>query len=695
MKINRLLTILLLAAASLFLPAAGSPPTEPAPPEIQMELAAAFQSRLSGQPAVNSLTFDLFTPELDTAFTTPDGQSAVLWLALRDDTGRRLASEPGFALARRSGNDWQVLLPGDPGWDEILASLPVEMVPVELSPQPASPSPQAIQPAALSGYYLPFAAGTQRWLEGSISHFQNIPELGYPSCTIDYCRYAYDFTDSWHFPLLASKGGTVVSSHDACSDGNPTCTNFIVLYNAGDDAYQIYLHLAYGTIPDSLTDGTAVVRGQYLGDSDDTGYSTSQHVHFMVTNSIWMGNSGYYWGNSIDIRFADVSINNGTPRTCYEVTSFPIYGGATECLGNKADPRNPANDWFTSGNVGAYPPGGELTKPAAGAVVAVGTNPLMDVRAAVSDDVAVTAVRLVAKINQQWVEIGPTVTQPLSPGIFDWDVDLCAVAPFNGALEVALRAWDHEGNVSAALNPRVIQVDHACPPPTSQLAPAVSFDSTAVQLNWTASAGASGLSGFEVQWRSMAEAWNSANSAALSADLRSTWFIGQLGGAYAFRLRAIDANGQTEPWPANDAAETSVSLPAACIPDGFEQDDTPAQAVHLDLQAPRQANLCGPNDPDWFQINLPAQGDYFISAASLAGGAALKITVFGLDGVTVQASAQSGDAGQDAVVLARSLPAGIHTIKVEPLFTDLAGTGAQYRLTVTSAHPTYMPVIRR
>ena len=125
--------------------------------------------------------------------------------------------------------------------------------------------------------------------KASISHFQTIPELGYPSCSAEFCQYAYDFTDSWHFPLLAAKGGTVYASRDSCADGTETCTNYIVLRNTSEGTYQIYLHMAHGTIPDKLTNGTAVVRGQYLGDSDDTGYSTSQHVHFMVTNSVWVG----------------------------------------------------------------------------------------------------------------------------------------------------------------------------------------------------------------------------------------------------------------------------------------------------------------------------------------------------------------------------------------------------------------------
>jgi hypothetical protein len=274
--------LLLLTAITLLLPGASDPPPAPASAETQAELSAALSRRLGSDRGIRPLTFDLFTPELDTAFLSPDGETAVLWLALRDDAGRRLASEPGIALALRSQEGWQALLPGDPGWDETLAALPEGMLPLELSPAPDGRTLGTQALSALTGYYLPYAAGTARWLEGSISHFQYIPELGYPSCSQEYCRYAYDFTDSWHFPLLASKEGTVFASRETCADGSSNCTNYIVLHNAGEGTYQIYLHLANGTIPNALTPGTLVQRGQYLGDSDDTGYSTSQHVHFMV-----------------------------------------------------------------------------------------------------------------------------------------------------------------------------------------------------------------------------------------------------------------------------------------------------------------------------------------------------------------------------------------------------------------------------
>lgn len=688
--------LILVMAVTLLLLAADTPPPIPASEEIQADLSAALDRRLHSDPELNTLVFELFTPELDTAFTSPDGKTAVLWLALRDDSGRLLATEPGLAIAHLSETGWQVLLPGDPEWEEALSTLPEGMLPLELKPVPDNITLDTTASAGpLTGYYLPYASGTSRWLEGSISHFQSIPELGYPSCSEATCRYAYDFTDTWHFPLLASKNGTVVGTRDSCFDGDSNCTNYIVLHNASDQAYQIYLHLAYGTIPDKLTPGTSVLRGQYIGDSDDTGYSTSQHVHFMVTDSIWTGDGGYYWGRSIDIRFADVAINNGIPRNCYEVTHFQIYDGATDCLGDKFNPRDPANDWYVSGNVGAYPPNGSLSRPAAGAIVGVGSNPLIDVTATASDDVQVTSVRLVARLDNRWVEIGPKVTQPAQPGVYDWDVDLCTTIQHNGPLDVALRIWDHEGNVAGALDPRTIQVDHACPPPTSQLKPAETFDSTAMRLSWEATSTGADIGSFDLQWRSEPGSWDAANILTIAGDMRSTWFVGQAGGSYAFRLRALDANSQPEPWPAFGEFETLATLPATCIPDDFEPDDDLTQARTLNFGGWVQGNLCEADDPDWFRVEIEKASDYYVTAPSINGGAGVRITVYAEDGETILANGQAAGAGQAAIVSFRAPAAGSYYIKIDPLTTYLFGTDAVYGVSVFEINKAFLPLVAR
>jgi len=692
---NRFLISLILIFSALLLISADVPPPFQASNETEAELSAAFFNRIESKSAKNLITFDLFTPEVDAAFTSPDGKTAVIWLALRDDSGRLLATEPGLVLGILTENGWQVLLPGDPGWDETFNNLPKGLLPAEQSPAPkGSEKLPNVEIQTLNGYYLPYAADTSRWLEGSISHFQSIPELGYPSCTEYYCHYAFDFTDSDHYPLLASKGGTVFATRDSCSDGDGTCTNYIVLYNASDGAYQIYLHLANGTIPDKLQNGSTVVRGQYLGDTDDTGYSTSQHVHFMVVNNIYLADSGYYWGRSIDVRFADVGINNGIPRTCYEVTHFPIYDGATECLGNRSDPRNPNNDWFESGNVGAFPPTGTLTRPAAGATVAIGANPLMDASAETGDDVGVAAVRMVARLNGQWVEIGPKVTQPVRTDFYDWDVNLCDVGPLNGPVEVAVRVWDHEGNVASALNPRTIQVDHACPL-TSQLNPSTTYDSTAIFLNWSTNYDGTDIGSFDLQWRTDPGTWNSANIISIPASQRSTWFVGQLGTNYAFRLRAVDKNGVVEAWPANNVAEATATIPSTCSEDGYEQDDTLGQAKTQTLGAFTQHNLCGNADVDWIRFDVTNPGNHQILALSQNGGAAMKITIYNSSGSIVLASGQSFEFGQTASVLFLPTFVGTYTAKIEPLVSNLAGTGATYQVKVSEVTLSFMPLIFR
>lgn len=692
------LSLLILCCIVVLLTAPADPPLLPASETIKNELWSAFSQRLQSDTAIRPLAFDLFTPELDTAFLTADGNTAVLWLALRDDYGRRLATEPGLAMARQTPSGWQILLPGDPEWQETLTSLPPQSLPSEIQPLPANlQSENIVINAPLTGYYLPYAAGTARWMEGSISHFQYIPELGYPSCSIEYCRYAYDFTDYTSFPLVASKEGYVLASRDSCPDGSPTCTNYIVLHNRSEDTYQIYLHLANGTIPDKLRPGTFVQRGQYIGDSDDTGYSTSQHVHFMVVdkNTLYFSNSGYYWGRSVDIRFADVPINNGIPRNCYEVTRFPIYDGATECLGNKLDPRNPANDWYVSGNVGAFPPTGSLTRPTAGAVLLEGTGSTIDVTATATDDVRVTAVRLVVKVNGQWVEAGPKVTTPVQGGDYDWDVDLCAVGPLNGEVEIALRVWDHEGNMAAALSPISVFVNHACPPSTSQLNPADVFDSTAVRLSWDGFDNGAGFGGFDLQWRQEPGTWQNGGLITIPAHKRSAWFVGTPGTAYAFRLRAQDINGQVEDWPAGDAAETVATLPSSCQPDENEPDDTPAQARMLRMGEWLTGNLCSTSNSDWYRIEILQAGNYLIPVFSQNGGAAVKMRLFAQDATSEVAATQATAAGENAYLRFTPPSGGVYYLQVEPLLPNLIGTQAVYRLSLWEVQDTFLPLISR
>lgn len=690
----RVVGLSVLSLLAMILLVSASPP----PPQIASEadkqtLWAAYQERFAQFLALNGddPSTSLFEPVLDDAFITPDGNTAVLWLALRDYSGRILATEPGIVLATLSSKGWQVLLKGDSGWDLTLSQMPEGYLPAELQPAPGKAP--ADSPQTIWGYYLPYVAGTAHKLEGSILHFNNYPPLGYPSCEQAYCQYAYDFTDIGHFPLVAAHTGTVISTRESCADGNTGCTNYIVLFDGASGVYQIYLHLAYGTIPNHLVSGVTVNRGAYIGDTDDTGYSTSEHVHFMIVPSFWYASDGYPWGYSADVRFSDVPINNGIPRSCYEIAYLPTYDGATQCNGNVADPLNPSNDWFTSGNVGANPPTGNLTRPVPGAQVATGSNPLMDVTASTQDDVRVKTAVLQGFIGGTWREIGPRVSNPNASGVFDWDVNLCQAGPLNGLLEVALKIWDHEGNVVSLLSPRTIQVDHACPPPVSQMTTPTTYDGTAFMLNWTAAESGAGISSFQVQWRSGTEAWSEARQMTYSAGARSSWFVGFSGGSYGFRMRAIDNNGQAEAWPAGDAAEITVNTPATCVEDPAEQDDTAATAVLISFGSEQQRNMCAWGDADWFKFSTGDQDRYWFSARSIGAGAAVRVSVYAADGVTLLGSA-TAPAVNTSTSLGLMVPKNQTVyIKAEPAFTNLTGTAVLYGMKVTPGFGFSLPII--
>lgn len=687
------LAVLILLSVVLLVSATPTPPQLASETEKQA-LWAAYQERYTQILAANTNDpiASLFEPVLDEAFISPDGKTAVLWLALRDYSGRILATEPGMVLATLSTDGWEVLLRGDLGWEQTLNQLPEGYLPAELQPAPEQGLAENLQ--SIWGYYLPYVAGTAHKLEGSVLHFHNYPPLGYPSCAQEYCQYAYDFTDAGHFPLVAAHAGTVISSRDICSDGNTGCTNYIVLFDGASGVYQIYLHLAYGTIPNHLVSGVTVNRGAYIGDTDDTGYSTSEHVHFMIVPSFWYAGDGYPWGFSADVRFSDVPINSGIPRTCYEVTSLQyIYDGATECIGNKADPLNPSNDWFTSGNVGANPPTGQLTRPVPGAVVAPGSNPLMDVTANTQDDVRVKTAVLQGLIGGTWREIAPRVSNPNAAGVFDWDVNLCQAGPLNGPLEVALKIWDHEGNEVGLLSRRTIQVDHACPPPVSNMTTPTTYDGTAFILNWTAASSGAGVSSFQIQWRNGTEAWSEARQMTYHAAARAAWFVGVSGGSYGFRMRAIDNNGQPEAWFAGDAAEVTVTTPATCIEDSAEQDDGTATAAFISFGSETQRNICGWGDADWFKFASGDQERYFLFARSKGGGAAVKISVYAADGITLLGSA-TAPAVNTSTSLGVMVPKNQTIyIKAEPAFTNLTGTAVLYGMKVVPGYGMSLPII--
>jgi murein DD-endopeptidase MepM/ murein hydrolase activator NlpD len=407
------------------------------------------------------LAFTLFDILIDHIEYSPDGQQALVWLAFVDPaTGTTLATEPGMAIGTlvpdiESGVEhWQVTLQADMAWDTALEALPDEVMPAADRSLYRTPDEvRALATKTYTGYYLPWQKGLTKGLSGSIGHV-----FTYKSCPED-CMYAFDFADGTMFPLAAAKGGVVKYAKWTCANGDEDCSNYLVLqdYTTSPVTYQLYLHLAYNSIPSALRTSGAVVRqGDFIGNVDDTGYSTGHHLHFHVHTNPYS-----YWGSSVDITFADVSVNGGRPRTCAEAAAYPQYGD--ECM--------PGN-LYTSGNVGDdVPPSGYLDFPLAKTTFNSGS---LAVNGTMKDNLALGYGRLMVRTESQptWTAMGPTLTG----STFDTTLNLCSNGIPNGPFQLGLQVWDAVGNTSGVIGARTLVNDSnctvglACRPASDQIA---------------------------------------------------------------------------------------------------------------------------------------------------------------------------------------------------------------------------------
>jgi hypothetical protein len=102
---------------------------------------------------------------------------------------------------------------------------------------------------------------------------------------------------SWPFfgaPVLAVADGVVVTKVDGMPEQIPGEVKGINAQNAGGNhiieaigngRYVLYAHLRTDSIPAGIVGGTALKRGEKIGEIGNTGSSTAPHLHFQVMDS--------------------------------------------------------------------------------------------------------------------------------------------------------------------------------------------------------------------------------------------------------------------------------------------------------------------------------------------------------------------------------------------------------------------------
>ena len=444
--------------------AAAPPPPDSPLAEVQDQVKAAIEQALVARQD-EVLAYVIYQAQVERVQVSADGRWAYAMLVLTDpQTDEILPSEPGLAFARLQGGQWIATLPSDPEWPELLQSAPADLLREDLRQVwwEMYAAEQANMPEVpLTGYLLPWRAGETVYLSRSVAHDEDIPSGS--------AHYSFDFYISGTmWPVHAAKGGTVWRfQYDVptcyerhCDD--QTIGNYLVIRDATTNpvSYQLYLHLAQDSIPPELREvGAPVVRGQFIGIADNTGQSWGHHLHFQVHT-----NPDSYWGYAVDIKFNDVSINDGRPRRHDAVyDDFPWCWESDVCEQGQAG--------YVSQNV---PPGdlaapmGDLVNISNGDVITTTILPLEGW--AYDAESGVDYGEVIINYNDTWLATGLTFTS-----IFTGTLDLCtpgAAVP-DGPLSVALRIYDMDGNFAPMEGLRTVIKAAACPQPPPDCVPAV------------------------------------------------------------------------------------------------------------------------------------------------------------------------------------------------------------------------------
>jgi murein DD-endopeptidase MepM/ murein hydrolase activator NlpD len=408
----------------------------------EIELNTVIQKAAAGREDV--MAFVVFRVVVDHVDFSPDGNLALVWTAMVDpQTGEVQSAELGLVIARKTTNPdqpWQTYFQADPGFAEQLTSIPESMLSAEIKAQymPAIQQ-EPKDPVIYRGYRLPWTNGEPVRVTGSIGHVYT-----YKSCP-STCLYAFDFANGGMFAVRAARRGSVKYVVWGYPNGNTTNANYIVLEDTSTipTTYQVYLHFAQNTIPVALrVIGAEVVQGQFLGNADDTGYSSGNHLHFHVHT-----NPTSYWGNSVDIVFDEVTTNGGRPRTCVEADRFPQFG--SQCM--------PGNVYISQ-NSDSEPPTGGITNPVPYTTF---TSPTLNVSGWMRDDVGVQSGQLLYNTGGDWIPIG----SPLTTSPFTQEINVCDSRIPDGKVFLSIKVLDQAGKVSEGTQGLTeLEKKYTCPP---------------------------------------------------------------------------------------------------------------------------------------------------------------------------------------------------------------------------------------
>ncbi|MGA3058579.1 MAG: M23 family metallopeptidase [Candidatus Limnocylindrales bacterium] len=277
--------------------------------------------------------------------------------------------------------------------------------------------------------------------------------------------FAWDFAvfgSTAEFPVVAARGGTVVGleagykTSQHCQDDSCWTVANYVLIDQGDKTSALYLHLAEGSLKVVL--GQKVTQGQPLGDADNTGWSTGNHLHFQVEQTpsqvvldqarAGKAADGWWFRPSISVGFLDPSVlardpsGIPTPRDSYP-------GGYVSSNGGAQTPTQPS--------AGAAKPGGTWISPTAGSEQLGTIHASVHAYPSKAGDSAIDHVSFTVWWPAIGSKSGPwktacSVKQPTSGDEYDCDFDPGRLGAPTGQLWLSFDVYDASGGSNLSPN---------------------------------------------------------------------------------------------------------------------------------------------------------------------------------------------------------------------------------------------------
>ncbi len=431
---------------------------EPPKPDVKATLSDPGETAPIKQAILDALNrnqimapaYQIYRQSVEDVKESSDQTWARAWLVgLDPQTGDPAPCEPGLVLAEWNGNDWQVTLPTDAGWAQAVKEAPLNLLPQEAKTdqlQLMTLAKVQMPTSAFTGYRLPWQAGVTKHLSQSTYH-----DYYTPSGTAHYAFDFYVHEQIWD--ILAVKPGIVWKYYDAV----PTCYdlncgqdlgNYLVVKDPTTNpvSYMLYLHLAQGSIPAELKhQGALVKQAQFIGKADNTGASWGDHLHFMVHT-----NPDSYWGQSVDIRFSDVTINGGRPRVEAD-KAFCDWPGDV-CTSTSTD--------YISFNTPVQDntiPGAGISSPGNGDVVSARA---ITINGWGSDNQAgIFSLQLFLNSTGAWQPLNTVYFTNSISYTWDW----CNAHLSDGTISLGIQATDLAGHISAITGVRTVTKSFTCP----------------------------------------------------------------------------------------------------------------------------------------------------------------------------------------------------------------------------------------